>query len=49
MSASEMTRMMEMNDAAALGKLLIDQLEWRQGDGANGAVVGILQPSVPCG
>lgn len=36
MSAPEMTRMMEMNDAAALGKLLIDQLEWRHGDGADG-------------
>ena len=35
-SAGEMTRMMEMNDAAAIGKLLIDQLEWRQGDGENG-------------
>jgi copper resistance protein B len=31
-----MTRMMEMNDAAALGMLLVDQLEWRQGDGLNG-------------
>jgi copper resistance protein B len=36
MSSPEMTRMMEMNDAAALGKLLIDQLEWRHGDGADG-------------
>jgi copper resistance protein B len=32
----EMTRMMEMNDAAAFGKLLVDQLEWRRGDGAEG-------------
>ena len=31
-----MTRMMEMNDAAAFGKLLVDQLEWRRGDGAEG-------------
>jgi copper resistance protein B len=36
MSSREMTRMMEMNDAAALGKLLVDQLEWRDGDGTNG-------------
>jgi len=36
MSEPEMTRMMEMNDAAGLGKLLIDQLEWRHGDGADG-------------
>ena len=36
MSYREMTRTMEMNDAAALGKLLVDQLEWRDGDGSNG-------------
>jgi copper resistance protein B len=36
MSSAEMTRMMEMNDAAALGKLLVDQLEWRDGGGTNG-------------
>jgi copper resistance protein B len=36
MSAGQMTRMMDMNDAAALGKLLIDQLEWRQGEGKDG-------------
>lgn len=36
MSQGEMARMMEMNDAATLGKLLIDQLEWRHGDGADG-------------
>ena len=36
MSSREMTRMMEMNDAAALGKLLVDQLEWREGDGMSG-------------
>ena len=36
MSKGEMARMMQMNDAATLGKLLIDQLEWRQGDGADG-------------
>jgi copper resistance protein B len=36
MSQREMTQMMEMNDAAALGKLLVDQLEWRDGDGTNG-------------
>jgi copper resistance protein B len=36
MSNREMTQMMEMNDAAALGKLLVDQLEWRDGDGTNG-------------
>ena len=36
MSQGEMTRMMEMNDATALGKLLVDQLEWRHGDGAEG-------------
>ena len=36
MSRREMTRMMEMNDAAALGKLLVDQLEWRDGGGASG-------------
>jgi copper resistance protein B len=36
MSYREMTEMMEMNDAAALGMLLVDQLEWRDGDGSNG-------------
>jgi len=36
MSPREMTRMMEMNDAAAFGKLLVDQLEWRHGDGEEG-------------
>src|SRR5215467_9933346 len=36
MSQREMTQVMEMNDAAALGKLLVDQLEWRDGDGTNG-------------
>jgi len=36
MSQREMTQMMEMNDTAALGKLLVDQLEWRDGDGTNG-------------
>ena len=36
MSNREMTRMMEMNDAAALGKLLVDRLEWRDGDGTSG-------------
>jgi copper resistance protein B len=35
-SYREMTRMMEMNDAAALGKLLVDQLEWRDGGGSSG-------------
>jgi copper resistance protein B len=36
MSQSEMARMMQMNDASTLGKLLIDQLEWRHGDGDDG-------------
>jgi copper resistance protein B len=36
MSSGEMTRIMEMNDAAALGKLLVDQLEWRDGEGTSG-------------
>jgi copper resistance protein B len=36
MSQGEMVRMMEMNDAGTLGKLLIDQFEWRQGDGTDG-------------
>ena len=36
MSSRAMTRTMEMNDAAALGKLLVNQLEWRDGDGTNG-------------
>jgi copper resistance protein B len=35
-SYHEMTRMMEMDDAATFGKLLADQFEWRQGDGADG-------------
>jgi copper resistance protein B len=35
-SSREITRMMEMNDAAAFGKLLVDQLEWRRGDGTEG-------------
>jgi copper resistance protein B len=35
-SSREMSRTMEMNDAAAFGKLLVDQLEWRRGDGAEG-------------
>jgi copper resistance protein B len=36
MSYREMTRMMDMDDAAAFGKLLVDQFEWRTGDGAQG-------------
>jgi len=36
MSFREMSRVMEMNDAAALGKLLVNQLEWRDGGGTNG-------------
>jgi copper resistance protein B len=36
MSQHEMARMMEMDDAAAVGKLMADQLEWRVGDGADG-------------
>ena len=32
----EMARMMDMDDAAALGKFVADQFEWRQGDGADG-------------
>jgi copper resistance protein B len=36
MSPHEMARMMEMDDAAALGKLVADQFEWRVGDGADG-------------
>jgi copper resistance protein B len=36
MSYGEMARMMEMNDAAAFGKLLVDQFEWRTGEGAQG-------------
>jgi copper resistance protein B len=35
-SYREMARMMEMDDAAALGKLVADQFEWRWGDGADG-------------
>ncbi len=33
---SDMTRMMDMNDAAAFGKLLAEQFEYRAGDGAEG-------------
>lgn len=36
MSQHEMARMMEMDDAAALGKLVAEQFEWRVGDGADG-------------
>ncbi|MBV9724056.1 MAG: copper resistance protein B [Gammaproteobacteria bacterium] len=36
MSYREMARMMEMDDAAAFGRLLVDQFEWRAGDGADG-------------
>ena len=36
LSYREMARMMEMDDAAAFGKLLADQFEWRHGDGADG-------------
>ena len=36
MSFREMSRVMEMNDAAALGKFLVNQLEWRDGGGTNG-------------
>ena len=36
MSARETMRMMQMNDGAALGMLLVDQLEWRSGDGLSG-------------
>jgi copper resistance protein B len=40
--AREMTRLMEMNDAAAFGKLLVEQLEWRRGDGVDGPAWGAL-------
>jgi copper resistance protein B len=36
MPAGEMTQTMAMNDAAAVGMLLVDQLEWRDGDGSSG-------------
>jgi len=36
MSPREMTQMMAMNDAATIGMLLVDQFEWRLGDGSNG-------------
>jgi copper resistance protein B len=36
MSYREMAQLMDMDDAAALGMLLVDQLEWRYGDGTNG-------------
>jgi copper resistance protein B len=36
MSHRDMTRLMEMNDAAAFAKLVADQFEWRAGDGADG-------------
>ena len=36
MSSREMTRLMDMDDAAAIGKLVADQLEWRAGDGVDG-------------
>jgi len=36
MSHREMTRLMEMDDTAAFGKLVADQFEWRAGDGADG-------------
>jgi copper resistance protein B len=36
MSYREMARMMDMDDAAAFGKLVADQFEWRHGDGAEG-------------
>ncbi|HVN43912.1 MAG TPA: copper resistance protein B [Steroidobacteraceae bacterium] len=32
----EMARMMEMDDTAAVGKLLFNQLEWRDGQGSEG-------------
>jgi copper resistance protein B len=36
MSYREMTRTMEMDDAAAFGRLLVDQFEWRAGDATDG-------------
>ena len=34
----QMAAMMDMNDAGRLGRLLVDQLEWRDGDGARGGL-----------
>jgi copper resistance protein B len=42
MSSREMTQMMDMNDASALGMLLADQLEWRSGDGLSGPAWNVL-------
>jgi len=42
LSTREMARMMEMNDATAFGKLLVDQLEWRRGDGTEGPAWDVL-------
>ena len=36
LSHRDMTRLMEMDDTAAFGKLVADQLEWREGEGASG-------------
>ncbi|HEY6823350.1 MAG TPA: copper resistance protein B, partial [Steroidobacteraceae bacterium] len=36
MSHRDMTRLMEMDDATAFGKLVADQFEWRTGDGTAG-------------
>ncbi len=37
MPSRAMAHMMQMNDAAAVGKVLIDQLEWRNAHGGNAA------------
>jgi copper resistance protein B len=36
MSYREMSRVMDMDDTSAFGKLLFDQLEWREGEGTEG-------------
>ena len=38
MPYAQMSAMMDMNDAGALGRLLVDQWEWRDGGGARGGV-----------
>jgi len=37
-AADEMQMQMQMDDAARFGRILVDQLEWRHGDGASGGV-----------
>jgi copper resistance protein B len=38
MSPGAMTRMMQMNDTAAFGQILVDQAEWRHSSGSDAAV-----------